>query len=468
MEDIKEVVDAAMAEIKEKSDAIKEGWKDGEPSDKPKADYQKKTFVPTAEGREKVMNEVLDKLQTGIADVFNSENYKNWLATCSKFRTYSVSNTILIAMQGKDIPGFTGQIAGYNSWKNNFHRQVMKGQKGIKILAPAPYKKKEEREVVDPVTHQPIKGADGQVRKETVEITIPAFKPVTVFDACQTDGEPLPQLGVDELKFSVENYQDYLAALQKVSPVPVEFADIEGGAKGYFSPKDQKIVIQQGMSEAQTIKTLVHEISHSLLHDKDNVRVEGIEESDKKSRSTKELEAESCAYVVLQSLGDGIDTSEYSFSYIAGWSQDKEMKDLKESLDTIKKTSSMIIGKLEDELKAIQQERENVQETDKAKDLSQSKQEEKEPVVAQQIVADKPIKLTMESVTKPQDDRLLADAAPVAAKAAAVSTVSKTAVNNTKQRTSIKAKLAEKQKEVAATPAKPKTKQKTKNHGKEL
>ena len=323
----------------------------------------------------------------------------------------------------------------------------MKGQKGIKILAPAPYKKKEEREVVDPVTHQPIKGADGQVRKETVEITIPAFKPVTVFDACQTDGEPLPQLGVDELKFSVENYQDYLAALQKVSPVPVEFADIEGGAKGYFSPKEQMIVIQQGMSEAQTIKTLVHEISHSLLHDKDNVRVEGIEESDKKSRSTKELEAESCAYVVLQSLGDGIDTSEYSFSYIAGWSQDKEMKDLKESLDTIKKTSSMIIGKLEDELKAIQQERENVQE---------------------QIVADKPIKLTMESVTKPQDDRLLADAAPVAAKAAAVSTVSKTAANNTKQRTSIKAKLAEKQKEVAATPAKPKAKQKTKNHGKEL
>lgn len=211
-------------------------------------------------------------------------------------------------------------------------------------------------EVIDPKTKRPVLGDDGKPKTEEVEITIPAFKPVTVFDVSQTDGKPIPDLGVAELMTSVEDFKDFMKALERVAPVPIEYMDIASGAKGYFSPSEQIIAIQKDMSESQTVKTAVHETAHSLLHDKDHVRVEGIDDSEKKTRSTKEVEAESVAYTVCQHFG--IDTSEYSFGYVAGWSSGKEMTELKESMDTIRMTASQLITGIEDALKEIKLERE--------------------------------------------------------------------------------------------------------------
>lgn len=297
------------------------------------------------------VKEITEKLEQGLKELFDSEKFKTYLNTMSKFHNYSFNNTLLIAMQKPDAT----LVAGFQSWQKNFDRHVNKGEKGIKIMAPAPYKKKQEMEVIDPKTKRPVLGEDGKPKTEEVEITIPAFKPVTVFDVSQTDGKEIPTLGADELKFSVEGFGDFVKALEKVAPVPVEYIDIASGAKGYFSPSEQRIAIQKDMGESQTVKTAVHEIAHSLLHDKENVRVEGIEDGEKKTRSTKEVEAESVAYTVCQHFG--IDTSEYSFAYVAGWSSGKEMPELKESMDTIRKTASQLITGIEDALKTIQLER---------------------------------------------------------------------------------------------------------------
>ena len=261
----------------------------------------------------------------------------------SKFYNYSFNNTLLIAMQKPDAT----YVAGYTSWQRNFDRQVMKGEKGIKILAPAPYKTQEEREKIDPVTQKPVIGADGKAVTETVEVLRPAFKVVSVFDVSQTDGKELPDIIVDELKGTVENYEAFFDALKQESPVPISFEDIPGCAKGFFSPVESRIAIQEGMSEIQTIKTAIHEIAHAKLHAV--TPGEKVAPEDKKDRRTKEVEAESVAYTVCQRYG--IETSDYSFGYIAGWSSDKETKELKGSLETIRKTAAEMITGIDEKLK---------------------------------------------------------------------------------------------------------------------
>jgi len=302
------------------------------------------------------VKEITDKLEQGLKELFDSEKFKAYLNTMSKFHNYSFNNTLLIAMQKPDAT----LVAGFQSWQKNFERHVNKGEKGIKIMAPSPYKKKQEMEVIDPKTQRPVMGDDGKPKTEEVEITIPAFKPVTVFDVSQTQGKDIPSIGVDELRFSVDKFDDFMKALERVAPVPVEYMDIASGAKGYFSPSEQKIAIQKGMSEAQTVKTAVHEICHSLLDDKEHVRMEGLD-TENRTRSDKEVTAEAVAYTVSSAMFD-LDTSEYSFSYIAGWSSGKEMPELKESMETIRKTSDHLITQIEDALKEIRLEREQSQE----------------------------------------------------------------------------------------------------------
>ena len=291
------------------------------------------------------VREITDKLEQGIKELFESERFKEYLRTMSKFYNYSFNNTLLIAMQKPEAT----YVAGYTSWQRNFDRQVMKGEKGIKILAPAPYKAQEEREKIDPLTQKPVIGTDGKAVTETVEVLRPAFKVVSVFDVSQTDGKELPDIIVDELKGTVENYEAFFDALKQESPVPVSFEDIPGGAKGFFSPVESRIAIQEGMSEIQTVKTAIHEIAHAKLHAfKPD---EKAAPEDKKDRHTKEVEAESVAYTVCQRYG--IETSDYSFGYIAGWSSGKETKELKSSLDTIRMTAAEMIEGIDAKLKVL-------------------------------------------------------------------------------------------------------------------
>ena len=358
------------------------------------------------------VREITDKLEQGIKELFESERFKEYLRTMSKFYHYSFSNTLLIAMQKPEAT----YVAGYTSWQRNFDRQVMKGEKGIKILAPAPYKAKEEREKIDPSTQKPVLDADGKPVTETVEVMRPAFKVVSVFDISQTDGKELPDIIVDELSGSVENYAAFFEALKQESPVPIAFEDIPGGAKGYFSPVENRIAIQEGMSEIQTIKTAIHEIAHAKLHSIDRPepeptwkivmisdggtkrdflsgfaseteaneaaeregwrfvdenrfewRLEVEEDTSavqemRKDRHTKEVEAESVAYTVCQRYG--IETSDYSFGYIAGWSSDKETKELKGSLETIRKTAAEMIDSIDAKLKVLLSEKAQSAEKD--------------------------------------------------------------------------------------------------------
>lgn len=295
------------------------------------------------------VREITDKLEHGIKELFESERFKEYLRTMSKFYNYSFNNTLLIAMQKPEAT----YVAGYTSWKKNFGRYVKAKESGIKILAPAPYKAQEEREKIDPVTQKPVIGADGKAVTETVEVLRPAFKVVSVFDVSQTDGKELPDIIVDELKGSVENYEAFFDALRQESPVPISFEDIPGGAKGFFSPVESRIAIQEGMSEIQTVKTAIHEIAHAKLHAFKPDEKAAPEE--KKDRHTKEVEAESVAYTVCQRYG--IETSDYSFGYIAGWSSGKETKELKSSLDTIRKTAAEMIEGIDAKLKVLMAEK---------------------------------------------------------------------------------------------------------------
>lgn len=291
------------------------------------------------------VREITDKLEQGIKELFESERFKEYLRTMSKFYNYSFNNTLLIAMQKPDAT----LIAGYTSWQRNFARHVLKGEKGIKILAPAPYKATMEMEKIDPQTQKPILDADGKPVTETVEVMRPAFKVVSVFDVSQTDGKELPDIVVDELIGSVENYAAFFEALTQISPVPIAFEDISGGAKGYYHLEDRRIAIQKGMSEIQTIKTAIHEIAHAKLHAINPDEKAAPE--DRKDRHTKEVEAESVAYTVCQRYG--IETSDYSFGYIAGWSSDKETKELKGSLETIRSTAAEMIESIDGKLKVL-------------------------------------------------------------------------------------------------------------------
>ena len=263
----------------------------------------------------------------------------------SKFHNYSFNNTLLIAMQKPDAT----LDAGYKACQKNFDRHVNKGEKAIRILAPAPYKIKKERDKLDPVTGELLFDENGMPQKENVEITIPAFRAVSVFDVSQTDGKPIPELETAELLQTVEGYEDFVKALMEVAPVPISFEDIPGESKGYFHTEDKRIAVQENMSESQTLKTMVHEVAHSLLHNKElNKDID----APVKDRNTKEVEAESIAYMVCQHFG--IDTSDYSFGYIAGWSSGKEMTELKASLDTIRRTASELITGIEGQLQALQ------------------------------------------------------------------------------------------------------------------
>ena len=295
------------------------------------------------------VQEITEKLEQGIKELFESEKYKTYLNTMSRFHNYSFNNTMLIAMQKPDAT----LVAGFKAWQKNFDRHVKKGEKGIRILAPAPYKIKEEQEKLDPITGEIMLDKNGMPITEEVEIKIPAFRVVPVFDVSQTDGKELPDIGVNELSGSVEDYEDFMQALTEVSPVPITYEDIEGEAKGYFHTTDHRIAIQEGMSQSQTVKTAIHEVAHAKLHDRE--RNQDIDAVLDKDRNTKEVEAESVAYTVCQHFG--IDTSDYSFGYIAGWSSDRDMKELKSSLDTIRKTASELITGIEDRLAELQKDR---------------------------------------------------------------------------------------------------------------
>lgn len=312
---------------------------------------------PGKKTRAEAVKEITEKLEQGLQELFNSENFKEYLDTMSKFYHYSFNNSLLISMQKPDAT----LVASYRSWQKNFNRNVNKGEKGIRILAPTPYKIKREQEVINPLSGLPMLDEKGDVQTEEVEVPLTGFKVAYVFDVSQTSGEPLPEMGTEELLQSVDDYQNLMEALRNVSPVPVEMQEVDGEAKGYFSHKEQKIVIQSGMSESQTVKTAVHEIAHSLLHDADHARPEGVDATEIKDKNTKEVEAEAVAYTVCQHFG--IDTSDYSFGYVAGWSSGREMTELKKSMETIQKTAAELIGRIEENIQKIRKKRDISPET---------------------------------------------------------------------------------------------------------
>ena len=308
------------------------------------------------------MKEITDRLETGIQELFESERYKAYLTTMSKFHSYSFNNTLLIAMQGGQL------VAGYNKWRDDFHRNVKKGEKAIKILAPAPFKAKKEVQKLD-AQGRPVMGKDGKPVTEVQEIQVPAFKIVSVFDVSQTEGEPLPSIGVEELTGSVERYGEFFKALEQTSPVPIGFEDIPGGSHGYYHLTEKRIAIQEGMSELQTLKTAIHEIAHSKLHAIDP-EAPAIEQADRPDSRTREVQAESVAYAVCQHYG--LDTSDYSFGYVAGWSSGKDLKELKASLETIRATAHELITTIDGHLAQLQKERQGQQEQPQAAPLEQA------------------------------------------------------------------------------------------------
>ena len=308
------------------------------------------------------MKEITDRLETGIQELFESERYKAYLTTMSKFHSYSFNNTLLIAMQGGQL------VAGYNKWRDDFHRNVKKGEKAIKILAPAPFKAKKEVQKLD-AQGRPVMGKDGKPVTEVQEIQVPVFKIVSVFDVSQTEGEPLPSIGVEELTGSVERYGEFFKALEQTSPVPIGFEDIPGGSHGYYHLTEKRIAIQEGMSELQTLKTAIHEIAHSKLHAIDP-EAPAIEQADRPDSRTREVQAESVAYAVCQHYG--LDTSDYSFGYVAGWSSGKDLKELKASLETIRATAHELITTIDGHLAQLQQQRQTQQEQPQAAPLERA------------------------------------------------------------------------------------------------
>lgn len=287
--------------------------------------------------RKSRVDETLEQLEKGINELFESNKYKQYLDTMSKFHSYSVNNCLLIAMQKPDAT----LVAGYTAWRDKFHRQVLKGEKGLTIIAPSPYKKQIEQQVMD-ADGKPVFDAAGQPLMEQKEHTFNAFRIAKVFDISQTDGEPIPEL-VAELKDPVEDFDDLLESIKSISPVPMRFEDITSGVNGYYSPKNQEIVVKRGMPEEQTLKTIIHEVAHARLgHGGDD---------DHLDRRTHEVQAESVAYCTCKSLG--LNTEDYSFGYIAGWSSGREQKELKASLQTIKDTADKMITGIEQKMESL-------------------------------------------------------------------------------------------------------------------
>ena len=297
----------------------------------------------------KDMDSIMQSLESGVEELFTSNRYQEFLKTMAKFHNYSFNNTMLIAMQRPDAT----LVTSYKNWQS-MGRQVMKGEKGITIIAPAPYKKMKEKEVLDE-NQRPIMGTDGKPKTEKVEVTVPHFKAVTVFDIAQTSGEPIQTLAPELLTAAVQHFDSFMQAIQKISPVPIRFDEIDGNANGYYHNADKEIVIKKGLSESQTLKTTIHETAHAKLHDKEIMESLGVE----KDRLTKEVEAESVAYCVCSSFG--LDTSDYSFPYIAGWSSSREMKEMKASMDVIRKTAGEMIDQLTEELEIILEEKQKTE-----------------------------------------------------------------------------------------------------------
>lgn len=301
------------------------------------------------------MREIVDSIENGIKELFESDKYRQYLSTMSRFHRYSVNNTMLIYMQRPDAT----HVAGFNKWRDQFGRNVLKGEKGIRIIAPTPYKKKVEEIKTDPETNAPVLDADGKAIIEEKEIRIPMFKVVSVFDVSQTSGKPLPQLAAD-LSGNVQQYEVFMEALRRASPVPMEIKPVARDTDGFFSIKAQSITIRAGMSEVQTVCAAVHEIAHAKLHDYEHMTEladdgETILVPGEKSRNTEEVEAESISYAVCQYYG--IETGENSFGYIATWSKGKELKELRASLETINKTASELITDIDRHFAEICKER---------------------------------------------------------------------------------------------------------------
>lgn len=297
----------------------------------------------------KDIDSIMQSLEFGVEKLFTSNRYQEYLKTMAKFHNYSFNNTLLIAMQRPDAT----LVTSYKNWQS-MGRQVMKGEKGITIIAPAPYKKMKEKEVLDE-NQRPIMGTDGKPKTEKVEVTVPHFKAVTVFDIAQTSGEPIQTLAPELLTAAVQDFDSFMQAIQKISPVPIRFDEIDGNANGYYHNADKEIVIKKGLSESQTLKTAIHETAHAKLHDREIMESLGVE----KDRLTKEVEAESVAYCVCSSFG--LDTSDYSFPYIAGWSSSREMKEMKASMDVIRKTAGEMIDQLTEELEIILEEKQKTE-----------------------------------------------------------------------------------------------------------
>ena len=328
-------------------DAAAPGQRTAQTAEQPQEPRPVIPIVLTSEKPAEKLKEITDRLEQGIAELFDSERYKEYLKVMSKFHNYSFRNTVLIAMQKPDA----SLVAGFSAWKNNFERNVMKGQKGIKIIAPSPYKIKQEMQKIDPHTQKPVIGKDGKPVTEEKEVTIPAYKVVSVFDVSQTEGKELPDIAVDELTGDVDRYKDFFAALEKTSPVPIAFENIEGGSHGYYHLEDKRIAINEGMSELQTLKTAIHEIAHAKLHDID-LNAPKDEQQPHVDRRTREVEAESVAYTVCQHYG--LDTSDYSFGYVAGWSSGRELSELKSSLETIRSAAAEIINSIDENFAELQ------------------------------------------------------------------------------------------------------------------
>ena len=422
------------------------------------ADFDKSKFDPkaAAEARKQEMDQMAQKLEAGVKDVFQGENYKAYLEFCAKMPRYSINNQILIMMQKPDAT----MCQSFTGWKE-MGRFVKKGEKGIRVMAPAPYKMEREQDKMG-ADGKPVLDKDGEPVKEVVEVKVNAFKPVSTFDISQTEGEPVPRLGVDELTGSVEGYATLMEAIKQASPVPISFENIESGAKGYFQVEENRIAIQEGMSEAQTVKTALHEASHASLHNKEAMNAD----SDKKSRNQKECEAESVAYVVCQHYG--IDTAEYSFPYVAGWSSDKEIPELKASLDTIRRAASDLIVKIDEKIAELTQGQEKNQfaEIDQwiaahgdelPFDSPEANQpagyiEITPPVDMSEFKADKPLEITVPEAKEPTNDE--ADKVPDS---------KQDEKEKPEKKKSVKKQLSDK-KEKAAKTAKPK-KVDTKNLG---
>lgn len=297
----------------------------------------------------KDIDSIMQSLESGVEELFTSNRYQEFLKTMAKFHNYSFNNTMLIAMQRPDAT----LVTSYKNWQS-MGRQVMKGEKGITIIAPAPYKKMKEKEILDE-NQRPVMGTDGKPKTEQVEVTVLHFKAVTVFDIAQTSGEPIQTLAPELLTAAVQDFDSFMQAIQKISPVPIRFDEIDGNANGYYHNADKEIVIKKGLSESQTLKTAIHETAHAKLHDREIMESLGVE----KDRLTKEVEAESVAYCVCSSFG--LDTSDYSFPYIAGWSSSREMKEMKASMDVIRKTAGEMIDQLTEQMEIILEEKQKAE-----------------------------------------------------------------------------------------------------------